>query len=111
MQFAGGAWKPVVTRHAGTVALYQTNPTSMGIYAVVANGESAAGGGVDLVLLLAIGGIALIFIAFVALLYLRARPASLPRARFPGTGSAAPPTRVPSKRRGPKRRPTGRTDR
>ena len=38
-----------------------------------------------------VGGIALIFIAFVALLYLRARPASLPRGAIPGRrlGSAA----------------------
>ena len=110
MRFDGGAWTPVRTSHGGGVAMYQVNAVAMGIYAVVATGESA-GGGFDLVLLLAIGGIALIFIAFVALLYLRARPASLPRARFPGAGSAAPPTRLPSKRRGPKRPPAGRSDR
>lgn len=111
MQFVGSAWKPVVTRHAGTVALYQTNPTSTGIYAVVATNESAAGG-VDVVLVVAIGGIALIFIAFAALLYLNARPNALPAARFPRGGSGAPPpTRVPSKRRGSKRPPSGRSDR
>jgi hypothetical protein len=110
MQFVGGAWKPLETRHAGTVALYQTNPRSTGTFAVVATGESQ-GGGVDLVLLLAIGGIALIFIAFVALLYLRARPAPLPAAKFPRTGPAGPSLRVPSKRRGSKRPASGRSDR
>jgi len=113
MQIVGGAWKPVETRHAGTVALYQTNPASTGTFAVVATGESpgVGGGGVDLVVLLAIGGIALIVIAFVALLYLRARPATLPAARFPRAGPARPPSRVPSKRRGSKRQSSGRSDR
>lgn len=107
MRFDDGAWVPVLTRHGGAVALYQTNPVATGIYAVVATGESA--GGIDIVVLLAGGGIALILGAFVALLYLRARPAPLPAARFPRAGSAPPTTRVPSKRRGSKRPPSGRS--
>ena len=107
MRFENGAWVAVTTRHGGAVALYQTNPVATGIYAVVATGEST--GGVDVVLLLAGGGIALIFLAFVGLLFLRARPASLPAARFSREGSTPPSSRIPSKRRGSKRPPSGRS--
>jgi hypothetical protein len=116
MRFEDGAWEAALTRHGGAVALYQTNPVATGIYAVVATGDAGAGiggalGGVfkDPLLLLASGGIALIFIAFVALLYLRARPAPLPAARFPRADSAQPTGRVPSKRRASKRPPSGRS--
>lgn len=107
MQFVGGTWKPVPTRHSGTIALYQTNPTSTGTFAVVSTGETT-GGGVDVVLLLAIGGIALLLMALVALLYLRARPAGPPASRFPRDGAAPPAGRLPSKRRRSKRPPSGR---
>ena len=116
MRFVDGAWEPVLTRHGGAVALYQTNPVATGIYAVVATGEAGGGiGGVvgglfsDPALLLAAGGIALIFIAFVALLYLRARPSHMTAAEFPRAGSAQPSGRVPSKRRGSRRPPSGRS--
>jgi hypothetical protein len=116
MRFVDGAWQPVLTRHGGTVALFQTNPVATGIYAVVATGEAGGGsGGVlpglfnDPLLLLAAGGIALIFIAFVALLYLRARPSRVTAAEFPRAGSAKPTGRLPSKRRGSKRPPSGRS--
>lgn len=116
MRFVDGAWQPVVTRHGGGVALYQTNPEAMGIYAVVATGGMGEGiEGVlaglfnDPVLLLAAGGIGLIFIAFVALLYLRARPPRVTAAEFPRAGSAQPTGRLPSKRRGSKRPPSGRS--
>lgn len=105
MQYRNGAWEPLETRHGGA-GLYQANLAALGIVAVVATPA-----GVDVVLLLAIGGIALIFIAFVALLYLRARPAALPAARLPSGGPARPPTRIPAKkRRGSKRPPPGRSD-
>jgi len=107
MRFVDGAWEAVLTRHGGSVALYQTNPVSTGIYAVVATGES--GGGVDIVVLLAGGGIALIFLAFVALLFLRAGQARQPAAQSPHASSGAPSSRVPSKRRGSKRPPSGRS--
>jgi hypothetical protein len=116
MRFDDGAWQPVLTRHGGAVALYQTNPVATGIYAVVATGEAGGGiGGVvdglfkDPLLLLAAGGIALIFIAFIALLYLRARQPRVTAAEFPRAGSAQPTGRVPSKRRGSKRPPSGRS--
>jgi hypothetical protein len=108
MRFEGGAWVPVVTRHGGAVALYQTNPEATGIYAVVATSES---GGTDIVILLAGAGIALIFLAFISLLFLHARSGSrpLPAARIPRASSAPPSVRVPSKRRGSKRPPSGRS--
>jgi hypothetical protein len=116
MRFADGAWQPVLTRHGGAVALYQTNPVATGIYAVVATGETGGGiGGVleslldDPLLLLAAGGIALIFIAFIALVYVRARPPQVTAAEFPRAGSGQPTGRVPSKRRGSKRPPSGRS--
>jgi hypothetical protein len=105
--FEGGAWVPVETRHAGTVGLYQANPTVTGIYAIVSTGEAA--GGIDLVLVLAIGGVALIFVAFVALLYLRARPARLPVAEFRRGEVARPPARTPSKKKRSRRPPSGRS--
>jgi hypothetical protein len=113
MRFEDGAWAPVQTRHAGTVAMYQTNPLATGIFAVVATGE-ADGAGVpsflgDPLLLLAIVGIGLIFIAFVALIYQRARPARVPAARLPRAASDLPSDRVPSKRKGSKRPPSGRS--
>ena len=107
MRFEDGAWVAVLTRHGGAVALYQANPVATGIYAVVATGES--GGGVDIVVLLAGGGIALIFVAFIGLMFLRAGSSPLPAARFPRDGAAQPTGRVPSKRRGSKRPPSGRS--
>jgi hypothetical protein len=103
-QFRDGAWLPVVTRHGGT-GLYQANLDALGIVAIVATPA-----GFDFVPLVGIGGVALIFIAFIALLYLRARPPRLPAAQFPRQGG--PPTgRIPSKRRGSRRPPSGRSDR
>ena len=107
MRLEDGGWVAVDTRHGGSVALYQTNPVATGIYAVVATGP--AGGGIDMVVLLAGAGIALIFLAFIGLLFLRARPTPLPAARFPRDGSAPPTGRLPSKRRGSKRPPSGRS--
>lgn len=107
MRFEGGAWMAVTTRHGGAVALYQTNPVATGIYAVVASGSP--GGGVDFVVLLAGAGIALIFLAFIGLLFMRARATPLPAARFPREGPVSPTSRIPSKRRGSKRPPSGRS--
>lgn len=107
MRFGAGGWSPVVTRHAGTVALYQTSPEATGIFAVVATGETS--GGLDLALVLATAGIALIVVAFAALLYLRARPVELPVAQLRRPGSAPPGGRVPSKRKRSKRPPSGRS--
>jgi len=109
MRFDGGTWTPLETIHAGTIGLYQTNPTDTGIFAVVSTGDTGAGGGLDVVLLLAVAGVALIFVSFVALLYLRARPAKLPVAEFRRGEVARPPARTPSKKRRPKRPPSGRS--
>jgi hypothetical protein len=106
--FEGGSWVPVETRHAGTVGLYQANPTVTGIYAIVSTGQSA-GGGPDVVLLLAIAGVALIFVAFVTLLYLRARPQRLPVAEFRRGEAPRPPARTPSKKKRSRRPPRGRS--
>jgi hypothetical protein len=108
MRFDGGAWTPLETLHAGTIGLYQTNPTDTGIYAVVSTGE-VGGGGLDVVLLLAVAGVVLIFVSFVALLYLRARPAKLPVAEFRRGEVARPPARTPSKKKRSRRPPSGRS--
>ncbi len=106
-RFADGAWKDVATFHAGVVAMYQANVDVLGDYAVVtgATGGPTAGstGGLDPLLF---GGIALVaFFAVVAgLFWYRRRPPPVPVARLgPGRG------RVPSKRRGPRRPPAGRS--
>jgi hypothetical protein len=106
MRFVGSTWEPVETRHAGTVAMYQTNPVTTGIYAVVATGEIVSEG-LDPVLLLGIGGAALLVLALGALLYLRARPVEVPAAP-PSRSSVAPGSPLPTKRKRPKR-PSGRS--
>jgi hypothetical protein len=114
MRYSNGTWEEVPTRHAGITAMYQSNVTALGTYAVVSTGDATDGGigvDLDLVLILAIGGTGLIILAFVALLYLRARPARLPAAQLPGRGDGGPARRVPTKRRGPKRPTSGRNDR
>jgi hypothetical protein len=103
-QLVGGQWVTVQTLHAGIAAMYQTNPTSLGVFAVVA--AAPQGGGVDITLIIAGLGIALIFAAFVGLIFIRARPpAAYPTPAGRGGGRG----RLPSKRRGPPR-PPGRSD-
>ena len=109
MRYDNGVWAPVETRHAGIVGLYQTNASAMGIFAVVASGGIAGGGGLDLVVIFAVVGVALIFVAFVALLYLRARPARLPVAEFRRGDVPRPPARAPSRRKRSRRPPSGRS--
>ncbi|HTK45053.1 MAG TPA: hypothetical protein VL749_06860 [Patescibacteria group bacterium] len=102
----GGAWVGVATFHAGIAGMFQANAPAMGDYAViVASGPASGGGGGGLDLLL-FGGIALalFFAAVAGLFWYRRRPAPVPVARLgPGRG------RVPSKRRGPRRPPSGRS--
>jgi hypothetical protein len=120
MRFEGGRWEGLRTAHAGTVAMYQSNITLAGDYAVVAGpgvaGPPGVGGGaIDLTLLLLGGGIALVFAAFIGLMFLRSRPPRL-TLELPRRGSAGEadrrslPGRVPSKRKGSKRPPSGRSD-
>ncbi len=121
MHLADGTWESVATVHAGTVAMYQANPAVLGDFAVVAGPGGSPGDGVDVTLLVLGGGIALVFVAFVGLMFLRARPTSLApslpgRARGEGDGRSSDRTatgrsvaeRVPSKRKGSRRPRSGR---
>jgi hypothetical protein len=108
-RFADGVWTKVATLHAGTVAMYQANADALGDFAIIAGGGAAPGGaapgaaGIDPLLF---GGVALaaFFAVVVALFWYRRRPPPVPVARLgPGRG------RVPSKRRGPRRPPSGRS--
>jgi hypothetical protein len=105
LRYADGAWTAVDTLHAGVAAMFQTNPTALGDYAIVTGGPT--GGGVDIALILAGLGIALIFVAFVGLMVVRARPPAAYPTRADRGGSRA---RIPSKRRG-SRPSSGRSDR
>ena len=103
--FADGTWTDVKTDHYGVAAMYQSNLEALGDFAVVtgASGGPGGGGGLDPLLF---GGIALAaFFAVVAgLFWYRRRPPPVPVVRLgPGRG------RMPSKRRGPRRPPTGRS--
>jgi hypothetical protein len=103
-RFADGAWIEVTTIHAGTAAMYQANLDALGDYAVI-TGATGVSSGSDPDLLV-FGGIALAaFLVIVAgLFWYRRRPPPVPVARLgPGRG------RVPTKRRGPRRPPTGRS--
>ena len=100
--FADGAWTDVKTDHAGLAAMYQSNLDALGDFAIVTGATSGPSGGLDPLLF---GGIALAaFFAVVAgLFWYRRRPPPIPVVRLgPGRG------RMPSKRRGPRRPPTGR---
>ena len=99
-----GAWASIASLHAGVAAMFQANADSLGDFAVIA-GTSGVGlpGGIDPLLF---GGIALaLFFAVVAgLFWYRRRPAPVPVARLgPGRG------RIPSKRKAPRRPPSGRS--
>jgi len=115
MRFAAGAWAEVETIQSG-IGIYQTNPTALGDYAVVERTGTGPGGpdaSPDVLLLVLGGGIALVLAAFIALLFLRARPPRPPALRSaqpfdPGPRPA--PGRLPSKRKGPKRPPTRRPE-
>jgi hypothetical protein len=106
MRFGAGAWADVTTLHG--LGLYSVNPDALGDYALIE--APGAGPGLDLTLIVLGGAIGLIFVAFIALMFLRARPLPPPVA---GTGrresGGSVPSRVPSKRRGPKRPPSGRS--
>lgn len=94
-RFDDGAWQEVETLHAGIVGLYQTNPTVLGIHAVIELEEAPVG--LDPLILVG-GGIALVLVAGAVLLLLRVKPA---QAETP----SRPSSRIPSKRkpgRGPR---------
>ena len=100
-----GAWVNVATLHAGIAAMFQTNANAMGDYAILAGsgGGDGGNGGADLLLFSGIA-LALFFVAVAVLFWYRRRPATLPVAQLgPGRG------RIPSKRKGPRRPPSGRS--
>lgn len=104
-QFADGAWTTVETLHS--LAMYQTNPTALGDYAVVSTGAP----GDDPVPVLGGTVLALLLIAGV-FFYLRRRSArATPVERGRGSGPGRVPARIPSKRRPSRRPPSGRSDR
>ena len=108
-RYADGAWHPVETLHAGMVAAYQTNPTTLGVYAVIAMEEPAAG--IDPVVIVG-GAIALVLVAGAAFLLFSVKQAPTgPSGTGRGSGgqsggsSGRQPSGIPSKRK-PGRRPT-----
>jgi hypothetical protein len=109
-RFAGGTWQDIETVHAGTVDQYQASPTALGTFAVI--GEAAAPTEIDPLILVGGGAVILILIAGV-LLFFKVTPATPSAARseraVPPTASR--PNRIPTKRKGGRRPPSGRTDR
>jgi hypothetical protein len=104
-RFADALWLDVETVHAGIGAMYQANPTAMGDYAVI-DTAARAESGIDLTLVALGFGLALVFVAFIGLVVVRARPAPTPIAP---RGRGEPGGRVPSKRKRPRRPPGGRS--
>jgi len=100
--FENGAWVAIATFHAGAVAMFQANATTLGDFAVIA-GSGGGSGGLDP---LVFGGIALalFFAAVAGLFWYRRRPPPVPVARL-GSGRG----RIPSKRKAPRRPPSGRS--
>lgn len=111
-RFAEGAWVPVETIHAGMLGMYQTNPTALGDYAIIAIEEPAEG--ID-PLILAGAAALLVLVGAGAFLLLRVPQApATPSGPRGGAGSAggAPgrtPPRIPSKRKPPRRPSSGRS--
>jgi hypothetical protein len=101
-RFANGGWQDVETLHAGVVAMYQTNPTVLGDMAVITGPTVPSG--LD-PLLLGGGAVLLVVVGIIAFVLFRIQPASRPPTRG---ASGQIPSRVPSKRRSPKRPPPGR---
>jgi hypothetical protein len=77
----------------------------MGDYAVIGT-TAATESGLDLTLVALGIGLALVFVAFIGLMVVRARPAPAPIAP---RGRGEPASRVPSKRKRPRRPPGGRS--
>ena len=92
--------------HAGIAGMFQANAPAMGDYAIIVAAGPVSGGGdggLDLLLFAGIA-LALFFAAVAGLFWYRRRPAPVPVARLgPGRG------RVPSKRKAPRRPPSGRS--
>lgn len=107
-RFAAGAWIDIETLHAGVLAMYQANPTAVGDYAVITVADAGPGpivivGATVLAALLLVG-------LFVYLRMRRARARAVPIIRRRRSGTLQIPSRVPSKRRAPRRPPSGRSE-
>jgi len=98
-RYADGAWQDVETNHAGILNSFQTNATAMGDYAVIAVTEEAVGLDPLIVGGLALVGVLLVLGAFLLFRVRPATPAPSPEAR----------TRIPSKRKAPRKPPQGRS--
>jgi hypothetical protein len=95
-QWSNGGWIDVPTDHAGTTGLYQTNVTTLGDYAVIETPEPQPGP--DPILVMG-GTLVLLLLGAGAFLLLKVRQAPAAPA------SDTRPTRIPSKRKKPPRRP------
>ncbi|HJP89578.1 MAG TPA: hypothetical protein VJ850_11140 [Candidatus Limnocylindrales bacterium] len=94
-RFGDGEWHDVETIHAGITGLFQSTPTGMGDFAVIETTATGDEGGLSPIVL-AGGGLVIVLLALGGFLLLRVRQA-------PAETEPAPRTRVPSKRKGPRR--------
>jgi hypothetical protein len=104
-RFAGGAWEDVETLPVGIVSSFQTNPTALGDLAVVV-AAPVAQPGPDLVLILGAGAVVAL-VGGLAFLFFFVKPGGTAPPPRPVAGSRS----VPSKHKGPRRPPPGRTGR
>ena len=100
-----GAWTEVQTLHAGVASMLQINAPALGDYAVIAGTAPDGGdsGGADALIFGAIA-LALFFAAVAGLFWYRRRPPPIPVAQLGPTRG-----RIPSKRKAPRRPPSGRS--
>lgn len=99
-RFANGEWHDVETVHAGITGLFQASPTGMGDFAVIETTDTGGEGGGTILGLdtpVAIGGaVVIVLLVIGAFLLFRVRKA-------PPEPEPEPRTRIPSKRKGPRR--------
>ena len=100
-----GAWVELQTVHGGASAMLQINANAMGDYVVIAATAPNGGdsGGADALIFGAIA-LALFFAAVAGLFWYRRRPPPIPVAQLGPTRG-----RIPSKRKAPRRPPSGRS--
>jgi len=98
-RFADGAWQDIETNHAGILNAFQANATEMGDYAVITVSDEVPGVDPLIVVGLLLVGVLIVFGAF---LLVRVRPAG-------SEAGPGPRTRIPSKRKAPRRPPQGRS--
>jgi hypothetical protein len=108
MRFAGGAWAEMDTLPVGVVSMFTSNPTALGVIAVVTTGASPGPGtatapGIDPVVIFGVGAVALWLLIFGFIVWQRVRPA--PQPGVPARGRRRG---IPSKQRPPRRPGSGR---